>query len=168
MSEDGAGPIDYSYWVEPGRLLAGRYPAISLEDSPTEDLQRLLDEGIDCFVDLTVEGEKGLRAYKPFLDAAGVGYMRFAIEDWGCPSVEEMDAILDAVDDALERGRRVYVHCYGGVGRTGTVVGCYLIRRGAAGGDALTRLRALRGGYEAPETESQREFVRAWSQHVSR
>lgn len=166
MSEDGRGPIAYSYWVEPGRLLAGRHPAISIEDAPTEDLQRLLDDGIDCFVDLTEEGEHGLRAYKPFLDAAGVEYMRFAIRDWGCPSPDEMDAILDAVDDALARGRHVYVHCFGGVGRTGTVVGCYLIRRGATGDDALSRLRTLRDGYESPETETQRQFVLAWSERA--
>ena len=46
--------------------------------------------------------------------------------------------ILDEIDGAILNGKTVYVHCLGGIGRTGTVVGCYLVRHGiAAGGKAL-------------------------------
>ena len=45
-----------------------------------------------------------------------------------------------AVDDALGEGRTVYVHCWGGIGRTGTVVGCWLVRHGLTGRGALDQI----------------------------
>ena len=48
-----------------------------------------------------------------------------------------MASILDAIDAALDGGKTVYVHCWGGVGRTGTVVGCWLVRHGKTGDEAL-------------------------------
>jgi protein tyrosine phosphatase len=62
------------------------------------------------------------------------------------------------------------VHCWGGVGRTGTVVGCWLVRHGLAGGDALARVEALRAttpkaNRPSPETDTQRDLVRGWASH---
>jgi protein-tyrosine phosphatase len=65
-------------------------------------------------------------------------------------------------------GRAVYVHCWGGRGRTGTAVGCYLARHGLAADDqALAMLRYLRrtdarAEAESPETTAQKDFVRRW------
>ena len=52
--------------------------------------------------------------------------------------------ILDLVDDALGRDEPVYVHCFGGIGRTGTVVGCWLVRHGRDDGDPMRRIATLR------------------------
>jgi atypical dual specificity phosphatase len=51
-----------------------------------------------------------------------------------------------AIEAALAGGRRVAVHCGAGLGRTGTLVACYLTRRGVRPDDAIARLRALRPG----------------------
>jgi hypothetical protein len=51
--------------------------------------------------------------------------------------------ILDELDAALDEGRRVYLHCRAGIGRTNVVVGCWLARRGYTGEAALDRLNAL-------------------------
>lgn len=61
----------------------------------------------------------------------------------------------------------MYVHCWGGVGRTGTVVGCYLVRSGLSGDEALARIRQLRrneatANRPSPETDEQRNMVRSW------
>ena len=45
---------------------------------------------------------------------------RFATEDVSVPSTETMRAALDCVDREIDAGRPVYVHCFGGIGRTGT------------------------------------------------
>jgi hypothetical protein len=63
---------------------------------------------------------------------------RGAIRDMDVPSREEMAGLLDRIDNAIVAGRTVYVHCRGGLGRTGTVAGCWLARHGiAAGTEAL-------------------------------
>jgi protein-tyrosine phosphatase len=151
-----AGPTADSYWVVPGRLLAGGYPA--------HTLSRLREAGIDFFLDLTVEGEYLVPPY-----AAEAEHRRLSIRDFGCPSVDGMRATLDAIDGALERGKNVYVHCYVGVGRTGTVVACYLVRHGMAPRDALDAIARWRRGRlnerrRSPETDEQQRFVLAWAE----
>ena len=54
--------------------------------------------------------------------------------------------ILDDLDQALADGHRVYLHCFGGIGRTGTVVGCYLVRHGMTGNEVLEQIAAWRRG----------------------
>ena len=73
-----------------------------------------------------------------------------------------MTTILDALDSALAAGHTVYLHCHGGRGRTGTVVGCWLVRHGLTGEQALDRIADLRGDDESPETDEQRAFVLNW------
>jgi ADP-ribosylglycohydrolase len=82
-----------------------------------------------------------------------------------------MRRILDAIDASLEAHQPVYVHCWGGIGRTGTVVGCFLVRHGLADGDtAIERIRRLRQQDShkhrpSPETPEQERFVQGWRQH---
>ncbi|MDO9066499.1 MAG: protein-tyrosine phosphatase family protein, partial [Chloroflexota bacterium] len=94
---------------------------------------------------------------------------RLAIPDMGVPRQQTMVTILDTIDQALSAGRMVYVHCWGGVGRTGTVVGCYLVRHGHTGHDALAEIARIwptMGKAEwhprSPETAEQARFVRDW------
>ena len=84
------------------------------------------------------------------------------------PSRELLGEILAAVEASLQAGRPVYLHCWGGRGRTGVVVGCWLIREGLATPESyLSVISALRARVPAamlsPETEEQREFVRTWA-----
>ena len=80
-----------------------------------------------------------------------------------------MSSILDAIDLSLAASRPVFVHCYGGVGRTGTVLGCWLRRHTAlSADDVLETLRQLRQADQAtaqrpaPETHEQVAMVREW------
>ena len=159
------GPIPGSYWVEPGRLCAGEYPSSSNPGATAEKLRRIRDAGIDSFVDLTEEGEYGLAPYAEQLE--GLEYVRLSIPDFTVPSPERMREILDTIAEALDRGRTVYVHCYGGIGRTGTVVACHLIGRGATAREALDSIadwrRETPDAYrKSPETDEQRRFVERW------
>jgi hypothetical protein len=169
-------PLPNTYWVLPGRFLAGEYPASYAPDLTRQRLDALLSAGLDTFMDLTSPGE--LAPYVPvLLEAAdkcrvAARYHRFAIRDLGVPLPEEMRAALDALDLALARGRNVYLHCWGGVGRTGTTVGCYLVRHGLSGDDALAQLAAWwrtvpksAAFPRSPETDGQVEFIRAWQEH---
>jgi protein-tyrosine phosphatase len=146
---------DESFWIEPGRLRAGRYP------SSPDELAALCAEGIASFVDLTEDGE--LPPYADLLPR-GARHVRFPIRDFSCATDEEMRRTLDEIDAALERGA-VYVHCHGGCGRTGTVVACWLVRHGADPEEALQRYRTASAplcGRPCPETPEQLAMVRGW------
>jgi protein-tyrosine phosphatase len=159
------------YWVQDGQLLAGEYPGDREEASARQKLADLLDAGIRTFVDLTEAGE--LTSYEDWLtrEASGRGhtvrYHRFPIVDLDVPTVPRMREILTEITRALGEDAPVYVHCWAGIGRTGTVVGCWLVERGHTGASALEQVKSLRMHPErnrrpSPETRQQIEFVRAW------
>jgi hypothetical protein len=175
----GVLPFNRSYWVLPGKLLAGFYPFSSDPITGRRRIESLLDAGVDHIVDLTEEGE-GSHFGTPLADYgemlaevaaerdALVTHRRHPVVDLDIPTIETMVGILDAIDDAIARGRTVYVHCWGGRGRTGTAVGCWLARHAmASGAGALAMIRYLRrtdakADTEAPETEAQKAFVVDW------
>jgi len=154
----------HAYWVRPHDFLAGEYPNEKWAESTPPILRSLMDTGVACFIDLTEEGE--LEPYDRFLE--GQEHLRFPVRDVSVPArKDEMRAILDAIDERLNAGKGVYVHCWGGVGRTGTVVGCWLARHGEA--KPLEKLQELwqpsrkaKEGRHCPETEAQRRYVQAW------
>ena len=160
-------PLRNSYWVLPGKVLAGEYPAGTTREATRERLQRLLAAGVECFIDLTEPGE--LKAYDTDLPFS-VEYLRKPIRDHGIPAKRvHMIEILDCLLDAVQSGRSVYVHCRAGIGRTGTVIGCFLVERGLAGDAALDELNRLWQQSErsqswgsTPETDEQVEFIRSW------
>jgi hypothetical protein len=169
----GNRPIPESYWVESKRFLAGEYPGYSYGEQLRKRLDSFLDFNIDTFIDLTDSDE--LPPYLPMLEEqAGyydidIHYKRFTITDHSVPAPETMRDVLDEIDSALKAGRKVYLHCWGGIGRTGTVVGCYLVRHGHTGPQALAQLAEWwqnvpksRIWPHSPETRHQMDYVLNW------
>lgn len=171
-----APPTTSSYWVVPGLLLAGAYPGNPDSVKHRQRLGALLDAGVRTFVNLMQQDEVDHQGnpFVPYQDDVekllpDATCLRFPIRDLNVPSISEMTAILDAIDKSLAANRCVYVHCWGGVGRTGTVIGCWLLRHGLATTESvlhmLDQLRQQdqeRGYRESPETSDQRRFVLAW------
>jgi ADP-ribosyl-[dinitrogen reductase] hydrolase len=160
-------PLRNSYWVVPGKVLAGEHPGGTNAEATRERLQRLIAAGVECFMDLTEPRE--LKAYDAELPFS-VEYLRKPIRDHGIPAQRaHMIEILDCIQDAVESGRCVYVHCRAGIGRTGMVIGCLLAERGLQGEAALDELNRLWQQSErsqnwgsVPETDQQVDFVRTW------
>lgn len=167
-------PIPESYWAVENKLLAGEYPASYNAQLARRRIEAFLEVGIRSFIDLTQSHE--IVPYEPILKEQAslynlnVNYRRFAIRDHSIPSFETMKNILDTIDAEIENRRPVYVHCWGGVGRTGVTVACYFIRHGLSHEQALTKVHNLfvtrpQSYYPtSPETQIQFEFVRNWKE----
>jgi hypothetical protein len=171
-------PIPESYWVIPGTFLAGCYPGSTRgEEAQTrQTLKKFLGTGFNSYFDLTQPEE--LPSYRDILQeeaslvSMSTAYQRFPIPDFGLPSPSHMKKILAALDGSLTAGKQIYLHCRGGVGRTGTVVGCWLVQHGMPGPEALDRLvelyrNSLQSHFypRSPETEEQVQFILDWDRN---
>jgi hypothetical protein len=164
-------PDPNSYWVVPGKLLAGEYPGGPDSEEARRRLRRFLAAEVRHFIDLTEVGE--LTPYAELLTeeaGSGTSYERFPIRDVSVPDEPKTVAkIIAAIDRAMAEGRITYVHCWGGVGRTGLAVACWLQEHGHTPDEALTELadkwrscaKSKRMPY-SPETPEQVRWVKQW------
>lgn len=141
--------------IEPGRLIAGRHPCAWGPQNAAAEVNDLLAGGVTLFLDLTEDGE--LEPYAHFVPAPA-RHVRIPIRDFSVPTPEELEAALDEIDGELAAGGLVYVHCWAGCGRTGVVVGSWLVRRGRTPQEALARIAETRG-LGCPQTLEQRLVV---------
>ncbi|MBC7359043.1 MAG: ADP-ribosylglycohydrolase family protein [Desulfacinum sp.] len=172
-------PFDRSYWIVPGKVLAGAYPGSPVRGEAKKKLERMLQCGVRRIINLMEPDEvdhsgspfepyEGI--YRELAQARGlsVSVVRYPIPDLTAPTPELMNRILDDMDRSVSDGCPVYVHCWGGRGRTGTVVGCYLVRHGMTGEAALEHIAWLRRRVPdrlqpSPETSDQVELVKSWA-----
>jgi hypothetical protein len=160
-------PLPNTYWVLPGRVLAGEHPAGIDVAATRARLARLHEAGIDTFVDLTEKGEAP--AYRHLLPR-GTQYLHSAIVDTRVPNnIAQTRELLAGIQTALDGGRCIYIHCRAGIGRTGLIVGCFLANREANGAAAIKILNRLWHQSEraavwptVPQTAEQADYIRHW------
>lgn len=178
-------PFPRSYWVVPGKLLAGCYPGAKDPKEATEKHTVIVNSGIRHFINLMESDERDRTGqlfvpYEDMLESIAskkgipVTFDRLSIKDLSVPTERFMARILNQIDLFIKQDRPVYVHCLGGIGRTGTVVGCYLMRHGlATGKNVLEMIRDLRKDCEdarrqSPETREQQKMVVWWQEECHR
>jgi protein-tyrosine phosphatase len=173
MDDTASWPHDevlHAWWVEPARLLAGEYPGARTPEKTAKKLQLLADAGIDTIIDLT-RPEDGLEPYQEALlavrESIGHELRHYAhpIPDMGVRDQAGYDRIVGFIRSEIDNGRTVYLHCWGGKGRTTTVVGCLLIDEGLDYDATIARIAELRAGTRkaherCPESESQHRALR--------
>lgn len=180
--ENPAPPLPRTYWVLDKMFLAGAYAGQPDPVSHEARVSRLFAVGMRTFINLMEEDETN-NDQQPFVRydnrlrelaaAAGepIAHLRFPIVDRNVPTVDRMRSVLDAIDLSLAGKRPVYLHCFGGIGRTGTTVCCWLLRHGLATPEnvfsILQQLRTAdeaRAAWPAPENAAQRTFVLQWQE----
>lgn len=131
----------------------------------------VLKFGITHYIDLTEEGEH--LPYANMLES-DVQHIRFPIKDMSAPhNIESVKELTSRINEILHErdGNKIYIHCWGGVGRTGMIVGCLLSEQ--YGFDFEKTMDALALAYsdcpksayrETPESNEQRLFIAKYAE----
>ena len=147
----GSGYIGLT--ILPGRKDWDRDLATDLATLKEEDVKRVL-----CLVPQEELQRYGVDRLLSDYEEAGLLAYHLSIVDQKTCSIEDMTAALRWVDDGLNAGDRVLVHCVGGLGRSGMAAAAYLRTRGAEAEEAIEAVREARS-QRALETAFQEEFV---------
>jgi atypical dual specificity phosphatase len=137
-------------WLEGDNLAACRFPRTD------EALRELADRGVGLLINLHERPHAPER-----LARYGMTELHLPVADFTSPTPEQLERGVDAMERAFHSGTRVAVHCGAGLGRTGTLLACYLVRRGLTADEAVAHVRRLRPG--SVETAAQEAAVRSFA-----
>ena len=128
-------------WLITGKLAGSRYPE-------TFDLPGIYQEGIRAIVSL-----EEYRDPEAIIQQR-MEHLHVPIPDFTAPSLSLLKRIISFISAMIEKEKPVLVHCYAGIGRTGTVLAAYLISQGNDVETALQKVRSrVPGAVQTPEQE---------------
>jgi atypical dual specificity phosphatase len=139
-------------WFEEGRVAACRYPRSEAA------LRGLAERGVQLVVNLHPRAHVAGQ-----LERLGLVELHLPVADFTPPTAEQLEQGVSPMQEALDAGQCVAVHCGGGLGRTGTLVACYLVSRGHSAEEAMAMVRRARPG--SIETRAQEAAVRAFAEN---
>ncbi len=141
-------------WVVPRKVIG-----MALPDAA--DLAALRRAGVRRIISLTSRPlEDNL------LSPSGIIALHMPLADLTAPTMEQAQAFVDALEKLVSSGEKVAVHCGAGLGRTGTMLACYLVSRGAGAEEAISEVRRHRPG--SVESPAQEDAVRLFEARVRR
>ena len=145
----------YFTWLHKGRVGASTYPG------DEKDLRELVGRGIGLLVNLHE------RPHTPELVArVGLREEHYPVADFTPPPLPVIERAIEQIEDACESGVAVTVHCAAGLGRTGTLLACLLVKEGATPTEAIERVRAARPG--SIETAAQVARIKEYAERFGR
>jgi protein-tyrosine phosphatase len=146
----------------PGRWWPGRAP--DSDQRLREDLSELVREhGARVLVTLLEQAEiDSLGDVRREARRAGLAWLHLPIPDMWIPGdLAAARRLVARVLLHLDRGEDVIIHCWAGLGRSGTMAAACLVARGLSPAAAMAAVRAARGG--AIQSEAQEQFVREFA-----
>ncbi|WP_010477527.1 protein-tyrosine phosphatase family protein [Thermococcus zilligii] len=138
--------------------------SVAFSRMPAEGELDEVAKNFDAVVVLVEEGELPYSLEE--WGKRGVEVLHSPIPDFTAPNLEQLLEILRWVDAKTREGKRVLIHCMGGLGRSGTVATAWLMySKGLPLREALRRVRSVRHG--AVETPEQFEVLKELEMHLS-
>jgi protein-tyrosine phosphatase len=151
------------YWI-PGPWV-GRLAILARPrrgDWLADEVEGWRDAGVEVVVSLLSEDEEvelGLDAEKDLVEANSLSFINFPIKDYDVPSSEiAVRQLVNGLEDLLDQGKSVGIHCRASVGRSSVVAACLLVNHGEDAEISFERISTARG-VTVPDTEAQREWV---------
>ena len=149
-------------WLWPDQLALATRPGYN--DDRERDIKTMVKAGIKTLwsflTDQDIEKYE-LLDLEEELAEHGIRLRRSPIEDREIPSIDQVDAFVKQLLRDLSAGP-VALSCSAGIGRTGTMTACFLIREGQSADEAITEVRSVRPG--AVENLEQEDFVWAYEE----
>lgn len=143
-------------WLVDGEIAGHAAPA------DQDDLAYLKRQGIRALVRME-EGHRALVTSDQVRDQ-GLADLHQPVVDFTPPTPRQIDRMIGFIEENVAAGKPVGVSCHAGVGRTGTLLACYLVKKGRTAGEALEEVALKRRA--AVETEDQRQAVREYEKRT--
>ncbi|ABK77920.1 protein-tyrosine phosphatase [Cenarchaeum symbiosum A] len=146
-------PTNFS-WVIEGSLAGSGMPTTAGE------FGWLLSQGVKSVVTMTQEALPGEWTNR-------VEYCHVPTPDMGSPGMEGIESAVSFIRGQIAAGNAAVVHCAAGMGRTGTILACYLVKHeGHSADEAITRIKKDRPG--SIQSDVQMEAVAMYEKYLAR
>ena len=143
-------------WVVDGKLAGHQAP------SSEQDLTWLKQQGILALVRMAEENRS--RVNSPQVELIGLLDCHEPVRDFTAPKQWQIKRMIAFITKAISEGRPVGVSCGAGLGRTGTILACYLVANGLSTEAAIKEVRSKRPG--SIETGEQENAIRTFAVSV--
>ncbi len=133
-------------------LIEGEIAGMARPASSVNTFEILKDHDIGAIVSLSEFSlSKGL------IEEFGFEVKHIPLKDFSTPSIKQIEDFLTFAKKVRADGKKIVVHCDAGVGRTGTMLACYLVSKGYNAAKAIKEVRKKRPG--SVETKEQEDII---------
>ncbi len=144
-------------WLLKGEIGGSRGP------ESTQDLVFLREQGIRALIRMA--GTAAAAELSTQVKRLGLADHHDPVPDFTAPSLGQVQRMVSFAQDSVAKGLPVGISCTAGLGRSGTVLACYLVAKGTESADtAIREVRHARPG--SIETESQAQIVAAFQEFL--